>query len=314
MSSSSSNSSARRRRTAGAPVNPQSQYQASPLNPTSLLQQHNFRLAKLEKTLSQMIDNETESVDGDHEDSNSNAPIYNPNIQTSSRSQRSQNQVPEPISTRVSSVPPIPQTHNIQTPSITLIEVQDEIKKMIDESMTSFSNKHIGFEKNFEEKMTSFSDKHTDFEKNFEEKVSNYANKLETENKFQLLRNIIDKKMNEISWETFLPKIDEKIKGALSKFDGLDTLKTENNNLKTMISELKSSYELQQKTITSQQEVLNESQKMLIKYLDFKNNDEIAQSKEQQNNAAADARQAKMMEMIANMQNKKTSTGADDSN
>ena len=293
MSSNSSNASARRRRAGAQPNRMDSSGPTTsqvPMTPVSLLQQHNFRLSQLEKTIDQLMkgNDETESL---HEEvieskssqrnTQSNNLKYKANDLEDVRAQSSVFERMKRNQTLISNPP------NPPTP-------ENESRDMVEQSVRTeiSSSQLVEINKKIEECLNT--ETFNSFEKTLPNKIELMMN-----SKLQGLDlNSIKSEVENIKKNTgeSSKKIVEDLNNDIRK--KMDEMNVELNKIKGM-------FESQHKLVNSQQETINKLHTMLIDFVEKKESEEKKLLSQSEASALEEARNQKMAEMMEMLTNRK---------
>jgi hypothetical protein len=268
MSSSNSNASARRRR-AGVP-NSGNEQPRSAMTPVSLLQQHNFRLSKIEQTIERLMGSKLELED-DESPGNSVAP----------QEKDLRNNVPSNVP-----VPPPVNSQKNYTYNPNLEDIQLSVKEGITDRLKTNNQENVS-EINKNEVIEIVNKKITELEEKFKSQLNDtIKEKLNSE--FSIKLNTLEGKINDL--------IETNQKNKESAIE-LDVFKKD-------VPELKQNFTAQNKLLLSQQESINKTHQMLVEYLEIKNKYDLDKLDMQAAQQAQDSRNSKMMEMMQMLQNK----------
>tara|TARA_Y100001970_G_scaffold291461_1_gene428669 strand:+ start:828 stop:1712 length:885 start_codon:yes stop_codon:yes gene_type:complete len=288
MSSNSSNASARRRR-AGVPLNSRNESAPVQMTPVSLLQQHNFRLSKIEQTIEKLMNNNDKSEELEnlqdeiieqrtmsnykyHTNNFDDVQEQNNVFEKLKKQQAPQQQAPQQVAPQQSapqqSAPQqvAPQQQNNQMLEKKIADLEQKMSMSINN--TTFST----FEKSLPIKM--------------EQLINSKIGELKLDDLKKQTSNVDVKKIE---------KQNEELKQSLEK------LSKEYKSVKDM-------FESQHKLVNSQQETINKMNTMLVEYLESKNQQEREEKQKIQEAEATEARSQQMVQMMEMLQSKKNGT------
>ena len=298
MSSNSSNASARRRRAGAQPNRIDSAGPTTsqvPMTPVSLLQQHNFRLSQLERTIDQLMKTKEEDTESLQEEvvetktsqrhTQSNNFRYKANdledVRTQNnvfeRMKRNQTLVPNPPSPQNESVDMVEQSVKSEISSSQLIELNKKIEQCLNA-----------------EKFNTFEEKFNTFEQTLPSKIEQMMNgKLK-----EIDLNSIKSEVQNIKKNAgdSSKKIVEELNADIRK--KMDEMILE-------LAKVKDMFQSQHKLVNSQQETINKLHTMLIDFVEKKENEERKAISQSEAHALEEVRNQKMAEMMEMLTNRK---------
>lgn len=293
MSSNSSNASARRRRAGAQPNRIDSAGPTTsqvPMTPVSLLQQHNFRLSQLERTIDQLMKTKEEDTESLQEEvvetktsqrqTQSNNFRYKANdledVRTQNnvfeRMKRNQTLVPNPPSPQNESVDMVEQSVKSEISSTQLIE----LNKKIDQCLNA--------------------EKFNTFEQTLPNKIEQMMNGKLKEIDLNSIKNEVQN-IKKNAGESSKKIVEELNIDVRKKMD--DTI--------VELAKVKDMFQSQHKLVNSQQETINKLHTMLIDFVEKKENEEKKAISQSEAHALEEARNQKMAEMMEMLTNRKKS-------